>query len=77
MDKIICVDFGAAADCFRDNLVPYKNPDCDELLDWFDHWIDWVVGTACSEGNDIEYHYPYSEGAIARLDVLGIEYEVR
>ena len=77
MDRIVCVDFQATADCFRENLVPYKNLDGDELLDWFDHWIDWVVGAKCIEGNDVEYVYSYSEQAIARLDALGIEYEVR
>lgn len=77
MGKIICVDFGAAADCFNEHLVPCVNLDGDELLDWFDRWIDWVVGAACSEGNDVDYYYPYSEEAIARLDVLGIKYEVR
>lgn len=77
MDKIICVDFQEAAELFKEHLVPYKNLDGDELLDWFDHWIDWVVGEKCGEGNDVEYYYPYSDLSVARLNVFSIKYEVR
>ena len=78
MDKIICVDFQDAAGCFEDNLAPlYKDPSLDDLLDWFDRWIDWVVGGRCTDGTDIEYCYPYSKRSIVRLDALEIKYEVR
>jgi len=76
LDKIICVDFQKAVELFNKEIVPYKNLSGDELLDWFDRWMDWIVGTQCSK-RGAEYYYRYSRAALARLHPLGIKYEVR
>jgi hypothetical protein len=75
----IYVDTQQAFCYFLDHLVPYE-PDEDtleEVHEWFDVWIEWLVGAPCLDGNGINYEYPLSEAAKYRLNQFGIEFEVR
>lgn len=78
----IAVDTQKAAEYFEEHVFPYKvGPDdpaaADQEPEWFDRWLESIVGMQCVEGNDIDLLYPYDGRTIKILDLLGIVYEVR
>lgn len=78
----IYVDTQKAFDYFTNHVMPFGYDPCDdeiveETQEWFDSWINWLVGSLCLNGNDINYEYILSEASKHRLNQFGIEFEVR
>lgn len=84
-EKIIAIDTQSAWDYWKENICPWKLDviddarTADDAWEYFDRWIDWLVGTTCFEGNDAEYYYLLHkpEEQAKRLDQFGIQYEIR
>jgi hypothetical protein len=76
--KYIQVDFQEAFNHFVENIVPYKfqADSLDELLEWFDRWLDWLVGSPGIEGNDIMYLYEYWQPGETRLELFDIDFRI-
>ena len=78
--KHIYVDTQSTYAYFLEHLVPYKprgDKDKEEVWEWFDCWLDWLVGAKCADGNDGEYRYPWSLKAALRLLRSELVYEIR
>lgn len=76
--KYIQVGFQETFDHFVENMVPYKfqGDDYDEIYEWFDKWLDWLVGEKCIEGNDIMYLYEWWATGENRLKDFDIDFSI-
>lgn len=76
--KYIQVDFQETFDHFVENVVPYKfqGDDYDELYEWHDRWLDWLVGDKCIEGNDTMYLYEWRATGESRLKDFDIDFRI-
>jgi len=79
-DRYLIVDTQSAWDYWTEHLCPVADPedhdDYGEYTEFFDAWLNWLVGSRCLEGNDIDYMYPHDAKAAAKLNELGIRYTI-
>ena len=78
--KHIYIDTQSTYEYFLEHLVPYKprgDEDTEEVWEWFDHWLDWLIGAKCIDGNDIEYKYPFLPISAHVLHIFNLKHEVR